>query len=50
MVDLIVYTVIPLSVQGKYQQMIPVHLTFESVFAFLGIQLLFGSLSQESRA
>lgn len=47
MVDLIVYTGIPLSVQGKYQQMIP---AFESVFAFLGIQLLFGSLSQESRA
>lgn len=50
MVDLIVSTVIPLSIQGKYQQMIPVHFTFESFFAFSGIQLLFGSLSQASNA
>lgn len=41
MVDLIISTVIPLSIQEKYQQMIPVHFTFESVFAFSGIQLLF---------
>lgn len=34
MVDLIFYNVIPLSLQGKYQPMIPVHLTFESAFAF----------------
>lgn len=33
MVDLIISTVIPLSIQEKYQQMIPVHFTFESVFA-----------------
>lgn len=41
MVDLIISTVIPLSIQEKYQQMIPVHLTFESVFAFRAFSFCF---------